>query len=294
MNAHHMYEKPKAVIDENLLKPSGPGTHLRQSRRACFHNIISPIPAIVCVTSGTKRVSGACAKRDIPCGSLTLLPEHQPITVENIPHGNKPYEAQVLTIERRIFEAAYERLIVSEEARQQTFQSVMVKDQIEEAFLSARLALAQRHTLPDGIVQNRCEELILWLADSGVFLPWPTAISFADRIRSLVAADPGRRWTSADAGHALSLSEASLRRKLRAEGNSFKVILLEIRMLIALSLLQTTNHKVATIAEQVGYQSQSRFSHRFKQRFGLNPSLLRQPVSTTPIHSRSLTKEPQS
>lgn len=294
MNAHHMYEKPNAVIDANLLKPSGPGTHLRQSRRACFHNLISPIPAIVWVTSGTKRVSGACAKHDIPCGSLTLLPEHQPITVENIPHGNKPYEAQVLAIERRIFEAAYERVIVSEGARQQTFQSVMVKDQIEEAFLSARLALAQRHTLPDGIVQNRCEELILWLADSGVFLSWPTAISFADRIRSLVAADPGRRWTSADAGHALSLSEASLRRKLRAEGNSFKVILLEIRMLIALSLLQTTSHKVATIAEQVGYQSQSRFSHRFKQRFGLNPGLLRQPVSTTPIHNTFSTKEPKS
>lgn len=294
MNAHHMYEKPKAINDGNDLEPTGPGTHLRQSRRACFHNIISPIPAIVWVTSGTKRVSGTCAKREIPWGSLTLLPEHQPITVENIPHGNKPYEAQVLAIERTVFEAAYERLIVSEEARQQTFQSVIVKDQIEEAFLRARLALAQRHTLPGSIVQNRCEELILWLADNGVFLSRPTATSFADRIRSLVAADPGRRWTSAEAGRALSLSEASLRRKLRAEGTSFKVVLLEIRMVIALSLLQTTSHKIATIADKVGYQSQSRFSHRFKQRFGLNPGLLRQPVSITPIHNTFSTKEPSS
>lgn len=289
-----MYEKPIAIINENHQEPSGPGTHLLQSRRACFHNIISPIPAIVWITSGRKRVSGACDKREIPCGSLTLLPENQPVTVENIPDGTEPYEAQVLAIERRVFETAYERLTVSEEARQPAFQSVIVKDQIEEAFLSARLALAQRHRLPDSIVQNRCEELILWLADSGVFLSWPTAISFADRIRSLIAADPGRRWTSAEAGCALSLSEASLRRKLRAEGTSFKVVLLEIRMVIALSLLQTTSHKIATIADQVGYQSQSRFSHRFKQRFGLNPGLLRQPVSTTSIHSTLSTKGPQS
>lgn len=289
-----MHEKSKAIIYENDLEPTGPGTHLRQSRQACFHNIISPIPAIIWVTSGRKRVSGAYAKREITSGSLTLLPEHQPITVENIPHGHKPYEAQILAIERSVFEAAYKRVTVSEEARKQAFQTVLVKDQIEEAFLSARLALAQRHSLPQGIVQNRCEELILWLADSGVFLSSPTAISFADRIRSLIAADPARRWTSADAGRSMSLSEASLRRKLRAEGTSFKVVLLEIRMVIALSLLQTTSHKVATIADQVGYQSQSRFSHRFKQRFGLNPGLLRLAVSTRPTHSTFSTKEPQS
>lgn len=286
-----MYEKLNAVIDGNDLEPTGPGTHLLQSRQACFHNIISPVPAIVWVTNGIKRVSGDRANREISHGSLTLLPEQQPITVENIPQGNNPYEAQVLAIERRVFEAAYKRITVSEEARIPLFQTVSVNGPIEEAFLRTRRAFAQRDRLPESIVQSRCEELILWLADSGVFLPRPKSVAYADRIRTLIAADPGRKWTSVEAGRALSLSEASLRRKLRAESTSFKAVLLDIRMLIALSLLQTTNHKIASIADQVGYRSQSRFSSRFKQRFGLNPGLLRQPVSTAPIHSTPSNKE---
>lgn len=285
-------QKQQAVSPENTLEPRGPGTHLLQSRRACFHNIISPVPAIVWVKNGIKRVSTEQDNSEISSGTLVLLPEHQSITVENIPQGHWPYEAQVLTLDRGTFEAAYDRLQIPDRARDKLFQAQLVNSQIEVAFLGAQMALAQRHKLPSSIVQNRCEELILWLAETGVYLTPPRRDTCATRVRNLIAADPGHKWTSAEAGRALSLSEASLRRRLRAENTSFKVLVLDIRMLIALSLLQTTNQKVASIADQVGYRSQSRFSTRFKQRFGLNPGNLRQPSLTAMVHSATSNKDP--
>jgi AraC-like DNA-binding protein len=44
---------------------------------------------------------------------------------------------------------------------------------------------------------------------------------------------------------------------------------------LGLHLLQTTLHSIVLIAEKCGYQSQSRFTDRFKGRFGLTPSELR-------------------
>jgi len=92
-----------------------------------------------------------------------------------------------------------------------------------------------------------------------------------------VAQDPSRRWTSVEVGHELAVSEATLRRKLHAEGASFKMVLLDLRMVFALTFLQTTNWRVSDVAAAVGYTSQSRFAERFQERFGIHPSDLRKP-----------------
>lgn len=286
-----MNDKLQFTTAESAQVSGIPGTHFLQSRQARFRNIVSPFPAIVWVRSGTKRVSNDHDGREVLAGSLTLLPENQPITVENIPAHNKPYKAQILSFDRSYFEAAYQRLTVQAHQRLQNFQMATVEGAVEEAFLRAGQALDQRQSLPECIVQIRCEELVLWLADCGTFLSRPTPISCSDRIRSIIAAEPGSKWSSVEIANKLSLSEASLRRRLRAEGTSFTSVLLEIRMLIALSLLQSTNLNIASIAHQVGYESQSRFSQRFKQRFGLNPGFLRKPATVpspdnTPAHRR--------
>jgi len=73
----------------------------------------------------------------------------------------------------------------------------------------------------------------------------------------------------------LAMSESSLRRKLKAEGRSLTDIRDNARMGMGLHLLQTTNDSIQRVAEQCGYQSQSRFTDRFKRHFGLTPSELR-------------------
>ncbi|WP_448100168.1 helix-turn-helix domain-containing protein [Luteibacter jiangsuensis] len=46
-------------------------------------------------------------------------------------------------------------------------------------------------------------------------------------------------------------------------------------MTAALTLLQVTDRPIADIAFQVAYSSASRFSARFKRRFGFLPALVR-------------------
>ncbi len=78
----------------------------------------------------------------------------------------------------------------------------------------------------------------------------------------------------------LAISESTLRRKLKAEGTSVQAIKDRSKLGLGLHLLQTTNLSIGLIAEQCGYHSQSRFTDRFKNHFGLTPSELRKTRMT--------------
>ena len=261
--------------DNRQFETVEPGVHIIQSRRAKFHNIISPVPAIIWVLNGTKRVCSDRDQQEVSCGYFVLLPENRSITVENVPVGNKPYEARVLAFGREFFENAYRRLSVPEDFRRRAFQTAPETEQISEAFARARDALADAANLPGSIVSSRCEEVVLWLAEAGAYLPWKQTASFTDRVRSVVAQRPDHSWTSAEVGYDLAVSEATLRRKLHAEGTSFKKVLLDLRMAVALTYLQTTNWPLSKVAAASGYVSQSRFSTRFAERFGIHPMDIR-------------------
>lgn len=73
----------------------------------------------------------------------------------------------------------------------------------------------------------------------------------------------------------LAMSESTLRRKLKVEGTSVQQIKDQARLGLGLHLCQTTSFAIGLIAEQCGYQSQSKFTERFKKRFGVTPSELR-------------------
>ena len=78
----------------------------------------------------------------------------------------------------------------------------------------------------------------------------------------------------------LAMSESTLRRRLKSEGTSIQEVKDRARLGQGLHLLQTSNYSVGLIAEMCGYQSQSRFSERFKARFGLTPSELKKTKMT--------------
>ncbi len=78
----------------------------------------------------------------------------------------------------------------------------------------------------------------------------------------------------------LAMSESTLRRKLKLEGTSVQEIKDQARLGLALHLLQTSRHSIGVVADKCGYQSQSRFTERFKKRFGLTPSQLRKTKMT--------------
>lgn len=73
----------------------------------------------------------------------------------------------------------------------------------------------------------------------------------------------------------LAMSESTLRRKLKMEHTSFQELKDNVTLGQGLHLLQSTQHPISYIAAECGYQSQSRFTQRFKDKFGLTPTELR-------------------
>ena len=91
----------------------------------------------------------------------------------------------------------------------------------------------------------------------------------------MIGVAPEKNWISKDIAQSVAMSEATFRRRLADEGQSFTGILLDVRMTLALTLLQVTDISISKIAYQVGYESASRFSVRFKKRFGFSPTAIR-------------------
>lgn len=117
---------------------------------------------------------------------------------------------------------------------------------------------------------HRALGLLLALQERGIVYSRPSAPGLAERLTQLLAKSPEQPWTAALAGRELAVSEATLRRRLADEGVSFSTLLTEIRMHHAMMLLQTTHLGVSQIADACGYRALSRFSMRFRSRFGFS------------------------
>jgi len=95
--------------------------------------------------------------------------------------------------------------------------------------------------------------------------------SLKEKLSVLLSATPGDAHNLEDAATSLNMSRATLIRKLSAEQTSFREVLTEIRMGYALSLMQE-GKALLDVSLACGYQSQARFSARFKQQFQVTPN----------------------
>lgn len=75
---------------------------------------------------------------------------------------------------------------------------------------------------------------------------------------------------------ALNMSTRTLKRRLVDEGSGFNELLREARRLRAIHLLTATSASCQTIADQLGFSSQTNFTHAFKKWTGLAPRAFRE------------------
>jgi AraC-like DNA-binding protein len=234
----------------------------RQAARAAFRQVRGEQALIVRVEAGRKVVRGAMVA-EVPSGALVLMPAGLALDVENHPATNGPYRATGILLTPGI--AAPTGTATRSHSRDA---------RALEAFDRA-LDLCRRPAVPQAIRDHAVLEVLLWLDSLGLRLPPPAPPSLVDRLRALAAEDLSRDWSAADLAARLGHSEATLRRRLAAEGTGLSQILTDLRMNRALGLLQTTDNPVQQIAFAVGYASASRFAVRFRARFGLAPSAIR-------------------
>ncbi len=173
----------------------------------------------------------------------------------------------------RSFQRQNSSLLSSHSARA-GYQQLVLDTDLKTTFLRI-FDGADVQRVSDARLQCRLTELLWSLAERGYVFKERKQDGTAERLRALISDDPGQQWTANEAGRRLAMSEATLRRRLVGESVHFEDILIEVRMHHAMMLLQTTPWSIPRIALACGYQSRSRFSERFRTRFGYSPSTVR-------------------
>ena len=242
---------------------------IRQSTTALLRALVSQFPAVVLVRAGTKRVQQGSRQVTINTGSIGVLPAHVPLTIENQPSLSGPYAASLLIPAESILESLRKEALPEGDPCKTTSH-----DRAIGAFERATTALEDPLT-PDRIRNHAVREVLLWLGEEGIGFGPARPLSLTNRLRSALSKDLDAPWRSPDAARALAVSEATLRRRLAADGTSFGDLLADVRMSHALGLLQSSDLAVNRIALEVGYASASRFAVRFRARFGISPSAIR-------------------
>lgn len=96
-------------------------------------------------------------------------------------------------------------------------------------------------------------------------------------VSNLLLSRPGRSMLGVEAAaKALNLSSEQLRKRLSRQGRSYKVLVLETRMMLGRNYLQATGLSVQEIAYLLDYSHPGAFSHAFKKCFGVTPLGCRQ------------------
>ncbi|NOU49224.1 helix-turn-helix transcriptional regulator [Pseudoalteromonas sp. JBTF-M23] len=130
---------------------------------------------------------------------------------------------------------------------------------------------------PESIIASRRKEILFLLSHLGCAdaLSSVAVSKISNRLHSLFCEPTDEDLSMQQICDSLAMSESTLRRKLKSEGTTVQTIKDRAKLGLGLHLLQSTDYTIGVISQICGYQSQSRFTERFKSRFGLTPTQLR-------------------
>ncbi|MBT8765267.1 helix-turn-helix domain-containing protein [Pseudomonas sp. DB1] len=102
------------------------------------------------------------------------------------------------------------------------------------------------------------------------------------RVRDRLLARPGQGADMEQLASELHMTSRTLRRRLEAEGTSFRGLLEEVRQTLAEELLASTGLSLEEIAERLGYGEVSNFLHAFTRWKGVTPGRYRRERALSP------------
>lgn len=233
-------------------------------------------PTLIFVLHGTKTLHRNDQTYIIRAGECVAVDGGLTFEIVNETSTSGAYEAWWM---------AWDPSLLSEHHRQSNrandnANSVWPIRDIEPAFQQslekALIALSDELHVPVNIARHQLHEILIWLEHYGVHFQPREITTVSGKVRQLIARDPAYKWNAAHLAGLMAMSEATLRRRLVAEQGSLSELLIDVRMSFALTLLQSTDLPVSQIAQDVGYESQSKFAIRFRKRFGFSPMMVRE------------------
>ncbi|WP_392420496.1 helix-turn-helix transcriptional regulator [Edwardsiella piscicida] len=235
-------------------------------------------PALCRVRQGSKTIQWGERCEVAGGDSLVLFPGGSEVSMAN-QTGAGYYRAEMLYLPAallRQFRKHYPQAAPSDEAA----ASLALPMTPTLTLLWDAVMDALRAPLAPPLLNHLAESLLLALQPSGhtTLLLNERHDRLTEQIQQLLLLDPAYAWQATDVAQRLHMAESTLRRRLSAEGKSFRDILDDVRLGQALLALQSGNAPIGDIASQSGYASPSRFTARFVRRYGLTPSALRQAM----------------
>ncbi len=248
-------------------------------------------PVLIMVQRGTKTLRAPGCEWEVPAGHAIAINRGQTLDIRNLPDASGSYAARWLVwdeslLDVHVAQTASGRSVDTAAPTTRAIRSAwplgIPGPAFKQAMDAAIACILEPDNTPLAVARHRMRELLVWVGTCDGHFESAEAPSMRQRVRTLLAATPHNNWTAAQVGHALAMSEATLRRRLMAEGSRLSELLVDVRMSLALTLLQATSLPVAQIAVNTGYESPSRFAVRFRQRFGFAPTAVRGHQRTSP------------
>lgn len=252
--------------------PQGhPATFLefQQGRDVLLPGLSWVRPRIARVVQGRKEIRAAGRTVRVLPGEMIWIPGTLLVDVQNIPSEGL-YRAEVLSLSPEWFT----HLPVAPQAPADLVPRLLPLETPPIRGAWERVVEACKGDFPSGPKTFRILELLAWVQSTGVQLSTAKP-TFHQRLLDLFSSDPRRDWRLSTLARDLAMSEDTIQRRLARENIRFRALLQEARLGKALTLLQTTDHPVGWVAEDVGFASASHFAQRFRARFGVSPSHIR-------------------
>ncbi|EFH7157242.1 helix-turn-helix domain-containing protein, partial [Escherichia coli] len=102
---------------------------------------------------------------------------------------------------------------------------------------------------------------------------------YASKVESIIHNNVSYNWHVKDMACLLHISVSLLKKKLREENTSFRKIKNQVRMRMAINMLEKTNRSIDNIARECGYNDTSYFICIFKKNFSCSPGKYKRRVS---------------
>lgn len=264
MKQRTLIEAAKTLQEAGRLLPFSVYSSVSEQR---IVNVPIVKPVLICVLGGSKKL-GSQGEIDCPSGSFVILSNHPSITMRNIP-GDAEYLALIVEFD-------YEDFNCLPPKRTRTVP--FVQGEIGSAFQQTLLQFVEWSAFAPPVMWPARRREILQLLYHLGFEQVSAVIeppSLSHKVHGIILADVTRDLHTDELASQLAISASTLRRKLAAEGITLQAIKDRARLGLGLHLVQTTFAPIGRIAEKCGYQSQSRFTDKFKQLFGVTPTELR-------------------
>lgn len=260
---HNLIQSVKLVLAEGKPLPFSAYSSLKTQQ---LFNVPVVKPTLICVLSGNKLVG----KSEVDCasGDFVFLSNSNKVNMRNIAKGSEYY---ALLIE---FEFSDFACLPNISSSSRTF----FKGQLTESLLVGLQQFVQWSPMaPVELWSHRRQEILQHMFYGGYTQVADIAESpsLSHKLYELMSRDVTAEFNTEILCQKFALSESSLRRKLKAEGTNSQEIKDRVRLGHGLHLLQSTHLPIGTVAELCAYQSQSRFTAKFKQLFGLTPTELK-------------------